>query len=31
MEPAVWKRVQERITIVAHEVWREVTHKYDVK
>ena len=31
METAVQKHVQEVITIVAREVWHEVTHKYDMK
>ena len=31
MEAAEQKYVQGRITIVACEVWREVTRKYDVK
>lgn len=31
MITAVQKHVQERITIAAHEVWHEVTHKYDMR
>lgn len=31
METVGQKYVQERITVVACEVWYEVTHKYDVK
>lgn len=31
METVVQKHAQERIAIVAREVWLEVTHKYDVK
>lgn len=30
METAEQKYVQERIIIVAHEEWHEITHKYNV-